>query len=224
MLEYIEYLYNEDKSYGSVNQFRSWLAHIESRNKGCQLISNDKRIILLLKGFQNTRIKEGKVIRTKPIRLIAVLKIINSPLLLKDAKHMVAIAYSFLLRHSEVVDILTHRSSITHEKKGWILHLYCSKTDQLQKGLSVFFPEELIPQELLGFVANVADDSVLWSIPSHQFLNNAIKSIMEDPTYRFHGFRHGRTMDLLADGTPEVAIKQYGRWKSDVGFKNYVHK
>ena len=225
VLDYVEILYNQNKSYSSANKFRSWLALQEIKLMGKHAISNDERLKRALKGFRSSRIKGGMVKVTIPIIQRDLDKLLESSKFKDDAKHMLVISYVFLLRFSEAADILNKISYITKEKIGWVLHLARSKNDPLQKGFSVFFPDELVPQKYLGFLYDVSDrKSKSWISPSAQFMNNEIKEILGSKKYHYHGIRHGRTMDLIGQGIRQDKIQILGRWKSMAGFKCYIHK
>jgi hypothetical protein len=135
----------------------------------------------------------------------------------------VALAYGCLLRYQEVIDVLAGRSFLERGSRGWLMHLTRSKTDPLQRGTRVLFKFRQVPRELHHLLDGLCDRARHWHPPSRPQWRRWLTALR--PGTRFHGFRHGRVLDLIAQGVPKHVIMFIGRWRSLGGFGSYdCHK
>jgi hypothetical protein len=217
-LDYVVCLFDGGWSYAEANKFRCWLAREEIYAMGRNLLTADRRLLEALAGYRKAWL--DRRIITAPVQLPHVLQLLASPALRATAKHMLALAYACLLRYSEAVDVLTGVSSLERVNKGWLLHLTRSKCDVLRRGTRVLFKCKAIPESLHSYLDDIATlPPTAWDLPSRSAWHRWLAPLV--PGSRFHSFRHGRVLDLIADGYGKDAIMHLGRWRSLQGFGAY---
>lgn len=217
-LDYLVSLYDDHKCYASANKFRCWLAQEEEITLGFQRLSRDTRFLRCLKGYRRSTLEWSTI--TCPFRLQHLNQLLALPSLRATARHMAALAYSCLLRYGEVQQVFSGESWLERCPTGWLLHLRRSKTDPLRRGCQVFFEAARTPAELHSYLDTVCARHSTWELPpSRRAWRKWLTAIL--PGARFHGFRHGRVVDLTSSGVPKETIMHLGRWSSIEGFACY---
>jgi hypothetical protein len=220
--DYLVYLFDRRLCYASANKFRCWLAQEEQMLLGSGRLSSDRRFILALQGYENATLDRSSV--TAPIRQEVLLNILASERLKETAKHMAALAYVCFLRYAEAVDVFNGISHLSHAFGGFLLHLTHSKCDPHHRGILVRFSLSEVPSCLRPYLdAICGQPATRWDVPSRSFWSRVLSLFVGGG--RFHGFRHGRVVDLIYAGMPKEHIMSLGRWASLTGFRHYdAHK
>ena len=223
-LAYLEYLYDEGYGYDMANKFRSWVSWFSTTRLDSKELVESEKFKKALQGFKQLTKSYVKV--TKPLKISQLLLYLGSPMLRglsKDIQNIIraslALAYTFFLRHGELVDIHNGISSIAKLPAGWKLHLSRSKSDTFSLGVTVVMPFSAIPQELLPWLDLFRPNPGKY--PETNF-NNTLRIFFDDSQIRFHSLRHGRASDLHDAGVSNANIMEWGRWKSQAAFQRYT--
>lgn len=206
-------------SYDVPNFARCWLAVQEKMRAGKQTVSASPRVRMALEGYKRT-VNANRKVRS-PIRLNKLLVLLHSPET-EVIKLACLLAYVFLLRVSETVSLLQGRGWVRRSKKGYILFLPKSKADQEAKGVSVFFPDKLLPQELVPMMSGLLPAIRRAPSVDSSEVNAAIHRVL-GATLTFHCLRHGRASDLFDKGTSLSKIMEIGRWATKAAVTCYLH-
>lgn len=132
------------------------------------------------------------------------------------------VGYLFLLRSSEVQSIFRGEGSIKQSAKGWRVFLSRSKADTYSKGVSVFFPNECMPEVFTKRLKSLLNLLGEGGRKEPREVNAAIKMILGD-NYVFHCLRHGRATDLHREGWPIPKLQVLGRWATRSALVCYLH-
>lgn len=132
------------------------------------------------------------------------------------------LGYLFLLRTYEVQAILRGDSRVEKTKKGWSVFLHRSKADKFARGVTVFFPNECMPDELTCLLQSLLQIKEAAAAYDPQSINAAIKLTLGD-NFVFHCLRHGRATDLHNAGWPIAKLQVLGRWASRSAIVCYLH-
>ena len=217
-VDYVVYLFDLQYCYASANKFRCWLAQEEKILLGSGRLSSDTRFLMALRGYERATLEWSTV--TAPIREPAVCKLLSSDRLHSTARHMVALAYSCFLRYAEVLDVMAGYSHLKRAADGFLLHLVRSKCDPRRRGIMVHFSYREVPEFCRGYLDDISVEwAAPWEVPSRSFWARILPLFVPDG--RFHGFRHGRVVDLIYAGMPKEHIMHLGRWASLTGFRHY---
>jgi hypothetical protein len=217
VLNYLAGLFDDGWSFAEANKFQFWLAHEEIAATGRRRLAADARLHRLLSGYRKAWAGCCKV--TEPLRYEQLKALLALGKLRAPAQHMAVLAYVCLLRYGEAVDVMTGYSRLERVAKGWLLHLARSKCDVLRRGVTVLFRRADVPPALCQYLDRIVEPGQHWDLPSRSAWRRWLTTIL--PGSHFHGFRHGRVMDLIADGMSKEDIMHSGRWKSLGGFGTY---
>jgi hypothetical protein len=112
-------------SYHVPNFARSWLAFYEKVTFNRQIITGSFRVKMALEGYK--RVTPREYVR-HPIHLNMMVKLLKAhvPIAMRLC---FLLSYAFLLRVSEVMDIMMGKGSVEKVDKGWIIFLQQSKAD-----------------------------------------------------------------------------------------------
>lgn len=127
------------------------------------------------------------------------------------------VAYHGLLRHSELVTMRVRDVRQRTEGTVWIA-VFGGKA-RLQHNMDWVDVTET-GDVLQNFIAHKQAEDVVFPMWDPEKINRMIQRIAMDlnwdPTllWVFHGLRHGKAVDLKAEGTPEKTLKVKGRWRS----------
>lgn len=137
--------YNAGLPYGHVNAVRSYIALREKIILNSQPITGAWAVKLALRGYR--RKSPVETVR-RPIVLASLLLLLACPIAETKKLHLL-LGYLFMLRTSEVQGLFEGDNTIQQTRKGWKLFLRRSKADKYSKGVSVFFPDECLPKNLI---------------------------------------------------------------------------
>jgi len=154
---------------------------------------------------------------------------------LREWKSYVAIAWVFLMRHSEVQGMKPRQLRKYQDNRGidmWEVYIPGAKTSKSKKDKQyVRFPEDDIPARYtvhLNWLNNQEDDFV-WNVGSFKNHVDHIRASLKvlagsDAEYVFHCTRHGRATWLSEMASYDLEqIQSAGRWKSKSSAYIYMH-
>lgn len=220
LVEYFTDCFNAGLSYSHVNAVRSFIALREKLKVQAQEISGSPLVKMALVGYR--RLLPHDTVRS-PIRLTGLLTLLSCPL---PNAHKLAflLGYAFLLRVGEVVSVMKGEAkvSMTPAHHGWTIFLPRSKADPFSLGVSVFFPQSVMPAGLIDTLSRLLP--LVGQVPAvlPEELNYFIHQILGGE-YVFHCLRHGRATDLFQSGLALPRLQVLGRWASRSALVCYLH-
>ncbi len=221
-VDFIHDCFDAGVDYSVPNFARAYLALKEKLELNKQLITASYAVKFALEGYQRSAGLTKEVAR-KPI-LLADVELLTRSAMSVLQKALCVVGYVFLLRSSEVIELLAGHGTIARVAAGFRLYLPHSKGDPMCAGVSVLFQDLFVPLSLChplrqALALLLVSSSLACSAAS---LNQEIQKVLGGGLV-FHCLRHGRATDLFNEGVSLAEIQRLGRWKTRAALVCYLH-